>query len=280
MTQKRTAPDWGKYTEANRRHWDEVVLTHVDSEFYDVASFRAGKTKLKPVELMELGQVRGKSLLHLQCHFGLDTLSWAREGAIVTGVDFSERAVEVARNLAAETEIDARFVVSDIYSLPRNLRGNFDIVFTSYGVLCWLPDISGWAEVMARFIKPGGTFYIVEFHPFAGVFDNAPEVADLNVRYPYFPTAEPLRSEGHGSYADPSAQIRHQVTYQWQHTLGDIVSALIDAGLLIEFMHEFPFSTYQFLPFTEKQPDGTVRLKKHDGCVPLLFSIKASKPAV
>lgn len=263
---------------ANRRHWDEIVPIHAESDFYDVASFKAGESKLKPVELGELGDVRGKSLLHLQCHFGLDTLSLAREGAIVTGVDFSERAIETARALAEETSIEARFLVSDIYALPKALEGEFDIVFTSYGVLCWLPDIPRWAQVAAGFVKPGGTFYIVEFHPFASVFDDAQDVTGLHVRYPYFPSDEPLRFEVDGTYA-ASAKLERRVTYEWPHPISEVVSALIDAGLRIEFFHEFPFSTYQFLPFTEVAADKTVRLTKHDGCLPLLFSIKATRPA-
>jgi SAM-dependent methyltransferase len=267
------------YTEANRRHWDEIVPIHAGSEFYDVASFKAGKSKLKPVELEEVGDVRGRTMLHLQCHFGLDTLSWAREGAIVTGADFSEQAIETARALAAETGVEARFVVSDLYRLPENLDGQFDIVFTSYGAIYWLPDIRRWAQVAAHFVRPGGTFYIAEFHPFAWVFDDEPDVTDLHVRYPYFQTGEPVRFEIEGTYADRTAAVEHRVTYSWPHPLGDIVTALIDAGLRIEFLHEFPFSTYQFLPFTEQVSDHVVRLTKHDGCVPLLFSIKATKPA-
>ena len=266
------------YTEANRRHWDEIVPIHAGSEFYDVASFRAGGSKLKPVEREELGDVQGKTMLHLQCHFGLDTLSWAREGAIATGADFSERAIETARALAAETGVEARFVVSDLYALPEELGGQFDIVFTSYGAIYWLPDIRRWAQVAAHFVRPGGTFYIVEFHPFAWVFDDAPDVTDLHVRYPYFPTGEPLRFEIEGTYADRSAAVEHRVSYSWPHPLGDIVTALIDAGLRLEFLHEFPFSTFQFVPFMEKTGEHTVRLTKHDGCVPLLFSIKATKP--
>ena len=268
-----------EHTEANRRHWDEAVPFHIRSDFYGVAAFKAGHTKLKPVELEELGDVRGKTLLHLQCHFGLDTLSWAREGAVVTGADFSHRAIEAARTLAIETGIDARFVASDIYALPDVLDGQFDIVFTSYGVLRWLPDITRWARVAAHFVRPGGTFYIVEFHPFAWVFDDEPDVTDLHVRYPYFQTGEPLRFEIEGTYADRTAAVENRVSYSWPHPLGDIVTALIDAGLRLEFLHEFPFSTFQFVPFMEKTGDHTVRLTKHDGCVPLLFSIKATKPA-
>ncbi|TMB65463.1 MAG: class I SAM-dependent methyltransferase, partial [Chloroflexi bacterium] len=145
------------------------------SGLYDVTGFKAGKSRLKPVEREELTGVQGKSLLHIQCHFGLDTLSWAREGAIVTGVDFSEPALEAARGLADECGIEARFIHSDVYSVPQKLSEQFDIVFTSYGALCWLPDMHRWAEIVARFLKPGGTFYMVEFHPMSGVFADGPE---------------------------------------------------------------------------------------------------------
>jgi len=265
------------YMDANRAHWDEVTPIHVASDFYRVDEFKAGRTKLKPVELAELGDVRGKTLLHLQCHFGMDTLSWVREGAIVTGIDFSETAIAQARELAAELEIDARFLVSNIYELPSKLDGQFDIVFTSYGALCWLPDLQRWAEVAAHFVRPGGTFYIVEFHPMSLVFDDEGAVNDLHVRYPYFRTGEPLVFEGDGTYADPSARVDNRRTYEFQYPIGDVVTALIEAGLRIEFLHEFPFGTEQFLPCTHRSTDGSVRLTKHDGCVPLLFSIRATK---
>lgn len=267
-----------KYTEANRRHWDEVVPYHVASKSYNVDGFKAGASKLKRVEREELGDVRGKSLLHLQCHFGLDTLSWAREGATVTGIDFSDQAIETARALAAETDVDATFLVSDLYSALEKLTGDFDIVFTSYGVLCWLPDIKRWAEVAAHFVRPGGVFYIVEFHPFAQVFDDSPAVTDLHVRYSYFPLGEPLHFDDDGTYADMDAKLEHRGTYEWLHPISEVISALIDAGLRIEFVHEFPFSTWAFLPITKEVEDGTVRLTKHDGSVPLLYSIKATKP--
>ena len=267
-----------EYSEANRRHWDEVVPIHVSSEMYDVAGFKAGESRLKAVELEELGVVRGKSLLHLQCQFGLDTLSWAREGAVVTGIDFSEAGIETARSLAAETGIDARFIVSDVFELPKNLDGTFDIVFTSYGALNWLQDMDAWARVAARFVRPGGTLYLAEFHPFASVFDDAPDVTELRVHYPYFASGEPVRSEDDGTYTNREASVENKLTYDWPHPISEVLTALIDAGLRIEFLHEFPFSTYQFLPFTEVVADKKVRLTKHDGCVPLLYSIKATKP--
>jgi ubiquinone/menaquinone biosynthesis C-methylase UbiE len=269
-----------EYMEANRRHWDEVVGIHVASDFYDVASFQSGRSKLKPLELAEVGDVRGKTLLHLQCHFGMDTLSWARdEGAIVTGADFSQNAIDQARRHAVELGIDARFVHSNIYDLPANLDGQFDVVFTSYGVLGWLPDVERWAHVAAHFVRPGGTFYIAEFHPIANIFDDAPGVDDLHVRYPYFARPAPLRDDSGTDYADPTAPLDHATTYWFPHSLADVVTALIDAGLRIDHLHEFPFSIAQFLPFTQELPDGTVRLKKHDGSVPLIYSIKATMPA-
>ena len=267
-----------EYTEANRRHWDEITPVHAASDFYDVASFKAGKSALKPVELEELGNVRGKTLLHLQCHFGLDTLSWAREGAVVTGIDFSEQAIETARALAAETNTEARFVLSDIYALPDKLDEQFDIVFTSYGALCWLPDIKGWANIAAHFVRPGGTFYIAEFHPFSQIFDDAPDVTDLRVHYPYFPGAEPLRFEGLGDYTDRNAKLENDVTYEWPHATSEVLTALIDVGLCVEFFHEFPETSFRFLPFMEDAGDGLYRLTKHDGSVPLVYSIRATKP--
>jgi len=267
-----------EYMDTNRAHWDEVTPIHVDSDFYAVDEFKAGKTKLKRVELEELTGVAGKTLLHLQCHFGLDTLSWAREGAIVTGADFSEPAIAQARALADECGIDARFVVSNIYDLPKNLDGQFDIIFTSYGVLTWLPDLERWAQVVAHFLRPGGTFYIVEFHPMQHTLDYE-SVDEPRLRYPYFRQDAPLRWDDAGDYTQRDVTLEQSVTFEFQYPLGDVVTALIDAGLRIDFLHEFPFSTYQLLPYTEVKEDGTVRLKHGDGTLPLLFSIKATKPA-
>jgi len=266
-----------EYMEANRRHWNEDVPIHAASDFY-----RERWSRLKPVELAELGpEVRGKTLLHLQCHFGLDTLAWAREGAIVTGVDFAPAAIEKARQLAAESGIDARFIESNVYDLPQNLDGQFDVVFTSYGALCWLPDLARWAKVAARYVKPGGVFYMVELHPVQQSLettdDNA-EVSELKLRWPYFPTGAPLRWEDQGTYADKSAPIENRVTYNFPYPLGTVVTSLIDAGLRIEFLHEFPFTTFKFLPFMEDADADTYRLTKGDGTIPLMFSIKARKP--
>src|SRR5438067_5957834 len=180
------------HTSANRANWDAWAAINAASANYDVAGFKAGKLSLNRIEREELGDVAGKSLLHLQCHFGLDSLSWARLGAAVTGVDFSDKAIALARSLSEETGIPATFVQSNIYDLADNLTGQFDIVFTSYGVLWWLPDLAGWAKVVSHFLKPGGTFLLVEAHPIASMFD-PDDPSELKVKYPYFPSREPLK---------------------------------------------------------------------------------------
>jgi len=265
------------HLQINREHWNELVAINAGSEFYDLASFRAGQSSLLPIEIKELGDVRDKSLLHLQCHFGMDTLSWAKRGARVTGVDFSDEAIALARSLSQELKLDAAFVCSDIYSLPDVLSGTFDIVYTSYGVLCWLSDLRRWAEIIAHFLKPGGAFYIVEEHPLANIFDDDEAKTGIKVAYPYFDSAEPFRWELDGSYADRGATLHHRVTYEWQHDLAEIVNALIAAGLEIEFLHEFPFCMYQKFACMEKGGDGWWRIKGFDNVLPLLFSLKATK---
>ena len=267
-----------EYKKANLALWNEWTHLHAGSEFYDVDGFKAGKTSLNLLEMEEVGDVAGKTLLHLQCHFGLDSLSWARLGARVTGVDFSDQAIALARSLSQEVEVEAEFVCSDVYELPQVLAGQFDIVYTSYGVLAWLPDLRKWATVIAHFLKPGGVFYMAEFHPFAMVFDNSETAAELRVQYPYFHTAEPLVFDVQGSYVDRQAQVTQKVEYEWEHGLGEILDVLIAAGLHVDFLHEFPYCTFALFPsLMEKCSDGMWRLKEVDGSIPLMFSIKAIK---
>lgn len=260
-----------EYFAKNREMWNGHVSIHEKSKFYDVDGFKKGRNSLTFVELEELGNVAGKTLLHLQCHFGLDTMSWARLGARVTGVDFSEKAIALARSLSNELAVDARFIQSNIYDLPRALEDQFDTVYTSYGVLCWLPDLKKWGRVISHFLNEGGTFYMVEFHPIRSMFNDEGDITE-----PYFHSDEPAKYEGSGSYADPSANFKH-VSYEWFHSLSDVVNALIDAGLRIEFLHEFPFSTSGDCPFLEQREDGLWYHKNKDIKIPLMFSIKARK---
>ncbi len=249
---------------------------HEKSKFYDVPGFKAGKSSLKSVELTELGNVSGKTLLHLQCHFGLDTLSWARLGATVTGVDFSDKAIELAQRLGHELSIESTFIRSDVYELPDILSEEFDIVFTSYGVLCWLPDVTEWGKIVASFVKPGGTFYMVEHHPFMTMVDPM-SATEPKLGFHYFHSDEPLVEQpGTGTYADPNAAV-HTPEYEWTHSLGDIINALVSRGLQIEFLHEFPFCDFQAFPFLKLDLDGWWRFRDESLQLPLLFSLKASK---
>lgn len=266
-----------EFLQANRERWDRLTAEHAQSDFYDLAGFRAGKDRLRSIELSELGNVGGKSLLHLQCHFGLDTLAWARRGAVVTGVDFSPEAIALARSLSAELAIPATFVCSDIYALRQTLSGLFDIVFTSYGVLHGLPDLWAWGELIAHFVKPGGIFYIVEDHPFFRVFRAGPENT-VRAERSYFFSETPQRIEATGSYAGDQVDAG-SVYYVWDHSLGDVINALIGAGLRLEFVHEFPFAARAKFPFMVEGKDGWWRLPQpQHGTIPFLFSLQARKP--
>jgi SAM-dependent methyltransferase len=264
-----------RYFQANRISWDQLTGLHENAPFYDLAGFREGKERLRSIELAELGDVSGKSLLHLQCHFGLDTLAWARRGAIATGVDFSDRSIALARSLSADLAIPGTFICSDIYHLPSVLSGEFDIVFTSYGVLHWLPDLQGWAQVIAHFLRPGGIFYIVEDHPTFRIFRSTPEGA-FRAERPYFFADEPEEHKATTSYAGVDGEVR--TTYIWNHNMGEILNALIAAGLRIEFLHEFPFAARAKFPFMIQGEDGWWRLPERHGTIPFLFSLQARRP--
>ena len=272
-----------EWLRANMAVWDELTGVHAASTFYDVEGFKKGAETLGAIELDELGPDVGDGtrLLHLQCHFGLDTLSWARHGATVTGIDFSEEAVGLARRLADEVGLSsrARFLRSNIYDLPDVLEGEFDVVFTSWGVLTWLGDLRRWAQVAARYVRPGGTFYIAEFHPLAFILDDAARPDDLRLGYPYFQGPEPQRFDEPGSYADPDAATHNTVTYEWNHPLGEVVTRLIEAGLEIEHLHEFPFTHGLAFAYLEKGADGWQRIPGREDDYPLSFSLRARRPA-
>lgn len=264
--------------EANHALWDERTPIHVRSEFYDLEGFKKGGVRLRDYELGEVGSVAGRDLLHLQCHFGIDTLSWARLGARATGVDYSAPAIETARGLAAELGLDARFVHSSVEELPDRLDGDFDVVYTSRGVICWLPDLPRWAQVIAHFLRPGGIFYITEGHPMMWVLDDDESATTPRLKYPYFTRAEPLKFPTQGTYADTSAHIEQPYEYGWVHDVGEVVTVLAEAGLRIEFLHEFPFVDWP-LPFVEQRADGHYYLPEgQEGEIPLSFSLKATKP--
>jgi SAM-dependent methyltransferase len=267
------------YTEANRRRWNELVGYHLASPLYRVEEFKQGLNKLYPLDLEEVGEVTAKSLLHLQCHFGLDTLSWARLGATVTGFDFSGTAIKAARSLAQELGIPARFVLSTYERLPLDLDGTFDIVYMSRGVLCWLPNLAPLWAVVRRFVKPGGIYYLADSHPLVLTLDDAPDATEPRFLYPYFHRAEPDRAEVVNTYADPDAVVENTTEYFWNHSLADVVNGMIGAGLQVEFLHEFPYTFFPNLPGMVQGDDGYWRLPPPlDGRVPLMFSVRGLTP--
>jgi len=260
-----------KLVAANKKLWDELAAVHAESKFYDVQSFLAGKSSLKRIELEELGDIAGKSLLHMQCHFGMDSLSLARLGARVTGLDFSGQAIELARSLNTQLGLSARFVESDVAGARTVIEEQFDIVFTSYGVLVWLPDLKAWAKSIADCLKPGGMFLLVEEHPFTYMLEQ--EADRLEIKYSYF-EREPIELPVSGSYADPEARIEQPVTYEWVHTISEVITSLIGAGLTIESLREFPFCMYRKFNSLVEDEDGYFQSPDHPG-LPLLYSLRA-----
>ena len=261
--------------ETNRTNWNERTPVHAASTFYDVEGFKAGRMTLNEIVRREVGEVPGKTLLHLQCHFGMDTMSWARLGAKATGVDFSDTAIDLARSLNDELGLDTRFICSNVYDLPEALDEQFDIVFTSEGVLCWLPDLDKWAEVVCRFLRPGGVFYILDGHPFMTVLEES-EAGDMSPTYTYFHNQ--FFSEGNEpSYTGP--ELIGSPNYEWHHSLGEIVTSLVRAGLSIEYLHEFSVSVYHAYPSMTKHDDGWWRFDKRNDSIPQMFSIRATKDA-
>lgn len=260
----------------NREHWDELADVHFRS--YDMAPLLEGGHVLDDTQVAELGNVAGKSLLHLQCHIGTDTLSWARLGAEVTGVDISPVSLERARELSRLTDLEGRFVESSVFDLPGVLDDEFDIVYTSVGVLCWLSDLDSWAGILSHYLRPGGVFYMLESHPFLNVFDD--EVDGLAVKYPYFHTSKPrLWPADYPDYSDPDYLVRSG-SAEWTWSLGDVVNALLGAGLRIEFLREHDRVPWKALPCLVPDPveSGWYRLPEGKDLLPLTFSIRARRP--
>lgn len=263
-------------SDLNRAWWDERLPIHLGSKLYDLESFRSGRDPIRPFEDEELGPVEGRTLAHLQCHFGLDSLGWARRGAHVSGLDFSQPAVDAANGLAAELGLDAEFVCADVHDAAAALGGRrFDVVYTGLGALNWLPDIERWAQTVVSLVAPGGVLYLVEFHPFTWCFGDD----DLTLEYDYFLDPEGLSFDEGGTYADLEATTAHNRTVEWQHTIGDIVSAVIGAGLRLEFLHEHDYTLFPRWPFLEKHGFDHFRLPAGRPRLPLMFSLRASLEA-
>ena len=268
--------------EANQRNWNERTPVHATSTFYDVDGFKAGRNTLHSIERREVGDVTGKTLLHLQCHFGMDTMSWTRLGATATGVDFSDAAIELAQRLRGEVGLDTRFIHANVYDLPDVLDERFDIVYTAMGVLCWLPDLAAWAKVAAHFVKPGGFFYLFDTHPFLSTLETAASAGDdagidnLRVRYPYFPDADGLLFKG-GEPSYAGDEIIQSDAYEWPHSVAEIFAAVAGTGLQLEFFREFPVNCYQAFPGMKQDADGWWRFPTFNERLPQTFSLRARR---
>lgn len=259
------------YLEINRETWNKKTEVHVDSEFYDQKGFLEGNNTLKPIELDLLGDISGKKILHLQCHFGQDTMSLSRLGAKTTGVDLSDKAIDKAREIAHQLNLDTNFVNCDIYSLPEYLDEEFDIVFTSYGTIGWLPDLDKWAKVIQRFLKPGGKFIMADFHPVVWMFDDNFE----GIGYNYF-KEDPIIETINGTYADKEAPISSK-TISWNHATSEILNSLIINGLELNSFNEYDYSPYDCFNKTEEFEPGKYRIKHLGNKIPMVYSIVATK---
>lgn len=263
--------EYKEYFEANKVLWNKRTVVHKDSAFYDVAFFKQGKNMLTPIKLNELGNVKGKKMLHLQCHFGLDSLCWARLGADVMGVDLSDAAIDEAKRINDEMGLNAKFICSNVYDLKEHLDEQFDIVFTSYGVIGWLPDLDKWASLIAHYLKPGGTFYMAEFHPVVWMFDD--EFTKIEYAYE---NREVIVIDNYGTYTDRNAEISGK-EYSWNHSLSEVLNALIKNGLQIQLFNEFMYSPYPNFRNSVELSPGQWHIQGMEGKIPMIFSVKALK---
>jgi len=260
----------------NRALWDEIAPIHLKA-YHEVDLLREGKEILDKIELHELGPVDGKSLLHLQCHIGTDSLAWARHGARVTGVDFSEVSIACANQLSEELKTPASFIHSNIYDLRAVHEGTYDVVYTSKGVLCWLKDLKEWGRIIAHFLKPGGIFYLMEGHPIAAAMEEV-KPGELSLTYPYFHKTDPTTWAGDADYADPNYVPKH-ASQEWDWAVSDIVNAIIDAGLRLEFVHEYEKLFFKLFPSMATKDDHWFTLPdNYAGKFPLLLTLRARKP--
>ena len=265
-----------RWVATNQRWWDERAASHAESDFYDLAGFRAGRDDLRPFELDELGaDPVGLDLVHLQCHLGTDTLSWAGHGARVVGLDFSGPAIERARRLAEECGLDAEFVVGNVFDAAKLLdRRTFDVVYTGIGALSWLPDLDRWARVVASLLRPGGVLYLVEIHPLLWSFSDGDAPA---LRWDYF--AELESDSANGSYTDRSLATEHNRVYEHNPGFGAVITSAVRAGLEIELVSEHPVGVEQVWPFMEQGPDRLWRIPQDMPQLPLLWSLRARRPS-
>jgi ubiquinone/menaquinone biosynthesis C-methylase UbiE len=259
------------YKEINRQTWNNKTDVHIASDFYDNEGFLNGKSTLNVIELELLGDISGKKILHLQCHFGQDTMTFSRMDAKATGIDLSDKAIGRAREFASKLNLNTTFICCDVYDLPNHLDEKFDIVFTSYGTIGWLPDLDKWAKVVSHFLKPNGKFVMAEFHPVVWMFDDYFK----EIHYNYFNVETIIENES-GTYAERYSDIQAQ-TITWNHPTSEVLNALINNGLELNSFNEFDYSPYNCFKETEEFETGKFRIKHLENKIPMVFSILATK---
>ncbi len=267
-------PTESDYWEINRHSWNNRTETHIKSDFYKQDEFLQGKSSLNAIELELLGDIAGKSILHLQCHFGQDTISLNRLGAEVTGVDMSDTSIENARQIAVELNADITFICCNIFDLPKHLDKQFDIVFTSYGTITWLPDLDEWGKIISRFLLPEGKLIFVEFHPIVWMFDDDFE----KIGYNYFNTGPIIETEN-GTYANKDANIS-QSYVTWNHSMSEVLTSLINNGLELNTFQEFDYSPYNCFRKTVEFEPGKFRIAHLGNNIPLVYAIVATKKKI
>lgn len=259
------------YIALNKDSWNRRTEYHVKSEFYDMDNFLNGNSSLNPFELALLGDLNGKLVLHLQCHFGQDSISLSRMGANVVGVDLSDKAIDTAKKIASQTNSSAQFICCDIYDLPQHLDQQFDMVFTSYGTIGWLPDLNKWAGIISKYLKLGGQFVFVEFHPVVWMFDNDFE----KIGYNYFNTGALIETET-GTYADRDADLEQEYVC-WNHSLSEVMGSLIQNDLTIRSFEEYDYSPYNCFRHTIEFEPKKYRIVHLDNKIPMVYSLVATK---
>ena len=259
------------YIEINKQSWNARTSIHLTSEFYDVEGFINGNNSLNDIEIELLGDLEGKSILHLQCHFGQDSISLSRLGAEVTGVDLSDKAIEAAKELAKKTNSNTTFICCDIYDLPKHLNKQFDIVFTTYGTIGWLPDLEKWAKLISNYLKPSGKFVFVEFHPVVWMFDDAFK----KITYNYLNTGAIVETEN-GTYTDKEADISEKYV-MWNHGIGEVLNSLIRNNIEINSFDEFDYSPYNCFDKTIEFEAGKFRIKHLENKIPMVYAVVGTK---
>ena len=271
-------PDW--YS-ANRANWDERVAVHLGPRGYDLSHLRAGSGRLDPIVQSELPPLAGKRIAHLQCHFGADTLTLAQHGAIVVGLDFSPEAITAARTLAADPALmnRAQFVEANVYDALQAIPypHDFDLVYVTWGALCWLPDIAAWARVVAALLRPGGQLYLADGHPAAYVFDDETSTtADRPGWFaPYF-TRDPIPNDNPCDYSDPEARLANARSYNWIHPTSTLITNLIQSGLRLDWLHEHDAVLWRMFSCLVQGPDRLYRWPEKPW-LPLAFSLLATR---